>query len=373
LKFKLKKSDHLSKFQLVSKIDKLRLTTHENRAINGDSLVFYCHEDKIFLHTSNGISCALIYLCEMSDEFIDFAIDSQLFTNAFANFPTDEVQFAFLQEENQLVFGNKKTRVALKISLATKINERIANEFYVDKELDFQELNTSDFLSAFKYTSFSCAPDIEEYPYTSIMFFIADNKFNTQSSDKHRISLYGSNYQGESSYLISKTQAELLVNFINKEDKYEYCIHKNKFIIRWGHNYFVTSLENNTYQSVFSAFMKFFDESKEITHFSIDKNEIVKSIKFISSISSSHTFNIKNSGSELIISSSSNDKGAVADKIALAEEIEPLDVSYLVNHFIKVLEIIQQDDITLGFSDYNGYTICVVQDKNFNHIMFPME
>lgn len=373
MKFKLKKSEQLSKFQLLSKIDKLKITTHENRAINGDSLVFYCNDDKIYLHTSNGISSALIFLCDMSDEFVDFAVDSQLFTNAFGNFPTDEVQFAFLQEENQLVFGNKKTRVALKTSLASKMNERITTEFYIDKELDFEELNTSDFLAAFKYTSFSCAPDIEEYPYTSIMFFITNNKFNTQSSDKHRISIYGSNYKGETSYLISKIQAELLVNFINKEDKYQYCIHKNKFIIKWGDNYFVTSLENNTYQSVFNTFMKFFDESEPITHFKIDKNEIVRSIKFISNISSSHTFNIKSSESELMISSSSNDKGAVADKIALSENIEPLDVSYLVNHFIKVLEIIQQDEIVLGFSDYNGYTICVVQDKNFNHIMFPME
>jgi DNA polymerase III sliding clamp (beta) subunit (PCNA family) len=74
-----------------------------------------------------------------------------------------------------------------------------------------------------------------------------------------------------------------------------------------------------------------------------------------------------------VISSSSNDKGAVADKITLKEEIDFLDVSYLVNHFIKVLEIINQDEVTLDFYDYNGYTICIVQDDNFKHIMFPME
>ena len=137
MKFKLKKSEHLNKIQLVNKIDKLRLTTHENRAINADSLVFYNHEDKLYIYSSNNISSALIELCDSPEEFIDFGIDSQLFSNAFGNFPTDEVQFAFLQEENQLVFGNKKTRVALKTSLASKMNDRISAEFYFDKNLEF--------------------------------------------------------------------------------------------------------------------------------------------------------------------------------------------------------------------------------------------
>ena len=373
MKFKLKKSDHLNKVQLVNKIDKLKLTTHENRAINADSLVFYNYNDKLYIYSSNNISSALIELCDSPDDLVDFGIDSQLFSNAFGNFPTDEVQFAFLQEENQLVFGNKKTRVALKTSLATKMNERISTEFYFDKNLEFKELNTLDFLSAFRYTSFSCAPDIEEYPYTSIMFFISNEKFNSQSSDKHRISIYGSKYSGENSFLISKIQAELLVNFISKEDKYQYCIFKNKFVLKWNDNYFVTSLENNTYQSVYNTFGKFFEDSNFITQIKTDKHEIIKSIKFISSISSSHTFNLKNSGEYLVISSSSNDKGAVADKITLKEEIDFLDVSYLVNHFIKVLEIINKDEVTLDFYDYNGYTICIVQDDNFKHIMFPME
>jgi DNA polymerase III sliding clamp (beta) subunit (PCNA family) len=75
----------------------------------------------------------------------------------------------------------------------------------------------------------------------------------------------------------------------------------------------------------------------------------------------------------LIISSSRDDKGAVADKILLDKEIEDLDVSYLINHFIKVLELVSMDQINLVFKDYNGYTICVLEDTDFNHIMFPME
>jgi DNA polymerase III sliding clamp (beta) subunit (PCNA family) len=160
---------------------------------------------------------------------------------------------------------------------------------------------------------------------------------------------------------------------LNKDSEYTYCISKNKIIIKWDDNIFVTSLESNAYQSVFNSFKKFFLDSKFISSAVIDKNEMTKTIKFISGISGSHIFHIKTDGTEMTISSSSNDKGAVADKITLDEEMKPFEVSFLVSHFIKVFEILSHDNIKLSFHDYNGYTICIVQEQSFNHIMFPME
>ena len=349
------------------------MSTHENKSVNSDSLVFYYMDEKLYLYASNTISSALIYLCDMTDDFKNFAIDGKLFTNAFSNFPTDEVQFAFLEEENQLVFGNKKTRVSLKTSNVDDMETRLKNEFFIDKDLAYDKLNSSNFYDAFKYTAFSCAPDFDEYPYSSIMFFIEKNKFNAQSSDKHRISVFGNHYNNEVSYLISRNQAELSLSFLNKDDQFSYCIYKNKFLLKWQDNLFVTALDANSYQSVFNGFNKFFNQSTLITSFKIDKNELSKSIKFVSNISGSHTYHMKSNGSELVISSSSNDKGAVADKIALEEEISDIEVSYLTNHFIKVFELLQDDILELSFFDYNGYTICTVENTYFKHIMFPME
>jgi DNA polymerase III sliding clamp (beta) subunit (PCNA family) len=309
----------------------------------------------------------------MPIEFKNFALETKLFTQAFGNFPTDDVQFAFVEEENQLVFGNKKTRVALKTSLASDIEDRLSNEFCIDKKLEFSKLDTKDLYNAFKFTSFSCAPDFDEYPYTSIMFSIEDCKFNAQSSDKHRISIYGNQDSEQSNYWISKHQAELLIGLLNKDSEYSYCISKNKFIIKWDDNIFVTSLESNAYQSVFNSFKKFFLDSQFISSAVIDKNEMTKTIKFISGISGSHIFHIKTDGTEMTISSSSNDKGAVADKITLDDEMKSFEVSFLVSHFIKVFEILSHDNIKLSFHDYNGYIICIVQEQSFDHIMFPME
>ena len=373
MKFKLNKTEHLSKIQLINKISKNKITLNENKAISSDSLSFYCLNDRVYIYCSNSISSSLIYLCDFQEEFVNFGIESSLFCNAFSNFPADDVQFVFSNEENQLVFGNKKTRVSLKTSKANSIKEILSNEFYQDENLNFQKLDIERIINLIKFTSFSCAPDFDEHPYSSIMMFTSKDRFNSQSSDKHRISIFGSRFNSEPSFLLSKNQAELLLNFLDKDEEYSYCIHKNKFIIKWNDNVFVTCLENNSFQSVYNSFNKFFDESEHITSFSVDKIQIIKSLKFISNITSSHTFNLRSSSNTLIISSSRDDKGAVADKILLDKEIEDLDVSYFINHFIKVLELVSMDQINLVFKDYNGYTICVLEDTDFNHIMFPME
>lgn len=371
MKFKLLKSEHLSKFQLLNKIEKLKLSTRENKAVNGDSLVFYSKEEKLYLYISNGLSAAKIYLCPIGEDFIDFAVDCNTFTNAFSNFPTEEVQFAFIQEENQLVFGNKKTRVSLKTSKANEIGKKIDDEFFLTEEVQYKELNVTSFLQSIKYTSFSCAPDFEEHPYSSIMFFISKNKFNSQSSDKHRISIYGDKFDNDQSYLINKSQADLSLNFVDK-DLSKFAIHKNKLLIFDGTDIYATALELNTFQSVYNGFQKFFETSEFCASVTVPKNELSRSLKFVSNISGSHLFNLSIQDSQLIITSSGDHSGGAADKIQLKEDCEPINVSYLTNHFMRILDMLDVDDIKLNFYQFNGFTICIVNIANYQHMMFPM-
>ena len=58
---------------------------------------------------------------------------------AFSNFPTEEVQFVFSESDNQLIFGNKKTRVALKTFSVNNIQERINKDLFVDENIEFKD------------------------------------------------------------------------------------------------------------------------------------------------------------------------------------------------------------------------------------------
>ena len=235
-----------------------------------------------------------------------------------------------------------------------------------------KKLDTQNLSSAIRHTSFSCAPDFDEYPYSSIMFFVDKDKFNAQSSDKHRISVFGEKFAGQQSFLLSKNQAELSLNFLPKENA-EYVIYKNKLVIFWDNGGFSTSLEANTHQSIYNSFSDFFTESKFVCSVTLEKSSVIKSLKFISSISSSSNFFIKIANKELILSSSKNDQGAVIDKIILDEKIDEIQASFLFNHFMKALDILMNDNIKIDFMDYRSYTICVMQTSNYSHLIFPFE
>ena len=75
---------------------------------------------------------------------------------------------------------------------------------------------------------------------------------------------------------------------------------------------------------------------------------------------------------QLILSGTSSDKGTVIDKIQLAEEVENLEIIYLANHLLKVIDMLPEDDIVLSIQDYNGFYLLMVQTQNYNHIVFPM-
>ena len=117
--------------------------------------------------------------------------------------------------------------------------------------------------------------------------------------------------------------------------------------------------------------MLFRSEIELIGGFEINKNDFTKSLKYISSITSSHFFNITTQEEVCILSASNNDKGVVADRIDLSESVPNIESSYVISHFQKALELISNDVVTLNFFLYNNFTICILQDSSFNHLIFP--
>jgi DNA polymerase III sliding clamp (beta) subunit (PCNA family) len=75
---------------------------------------------------------------------------------------------------------------------------------------------------------------------------------------------------------------------------------------------------------------------------------------------------------QLVITGSSADKGTVVDKIQLDEEVESLEVVYLANHLLKVIEMLPHEHVTLNVKEYNGFYLLMVETLSYNHIVFPM-
>ena len=350
----------------------MKITIGENKSTNSNSLIFYSKDGNLNIFLDNGFSSINLFLGIQVDDFISFAVDANLFHNAFSNFPSDEVQFAYIEEDHSIIFGNKKTRVSLKSSVVNNLDSLLSKSFDLSDDCEFVSLNQNDFVEAFKLTTFSCSNEIDEHPYTSIMFFVEDEKFNCYSSDKHRISLYGNTYVDQKSYLITKNSADLLLNTISKNESYDYLILKNRFYLRWNNHTFSTTLENNIFQNVFSNFNKFLEDSKFELRTTVVKDEFIQSVKFIGNISSSHTITMSFTNGQLILSGSSSDKGTIVDKIQIDENLPTFDVSYLSSHLIKAIETLPGSDIVLSVYEYNSFYLMMFETEFYKHIIFPM-
>ena len=361
MKFKLNKSNHLSYFGLLNKFEKSKINVKENSLSGNDSLIFYSSNNKfnIFVNT---IFCQSNWEVMDSEEDFCFALDSSIFYNAFNNFPTDEVQFVYNSEDNSLIFGNKKTRVAIKTTPCSKPEEI--------KFKDLQNLNSDKFLEAVRFTSFSCSNEVDEYPYNSINISF-DQIVNAQSSDKHRISLFG-DVDFDNSYVISKSSADISTLFINTLGNARYSINNNKLNLVWENIYLIVSLGSKADTGVFKT-LKNFKTAKELDQTTINKSELAQSVKFISGITSSIKTEFVFEGDKLTLSSQNNEKGAVVDTLSLKSPVNGTTVSYLSSHLLKILDILPEKDLTITLLEFNSFTLMSLTSGEFTHLLFPME
>ena len=365
MKFKLNKAEHLLCFALLNKIEKSKLSMRENKAASS-SLIFHSIDGQLYIQSENNFCCSKFLLKNVnSSEDGTFGLDISSFYNALNNFPTEEIQFIYNPEENLLIFGNKKTRV----SLATVP----VDNFSISFSLDLEPLNITadDFVHSIKMSSFSCAPDFDEHPYTSILWFIEDGKINTQSSDKHRISVFGKKYELQPSYLISKTISEVVLYYIEKIPGVVFSLYNSRLHLIWHGGELSCNLEKNTYEKIFSNFNQFFSDIFFLS-LDLEKDALVKSVKFVSSIANSHMINLTLDINKLVVSATSNEKNAVVDTIEI-ENYEIFSVSYVSSHLIRVLDLLDSKKLRLNFIKHNDFILLMLEAENFKHILFPMD
>lgn len=365
MKFKLNKSEHLVCFALLNKIEKSKLSMRENKT-SSNSLIFHSSNGNLYVQSENNFCCSKFLLKNVEPtEDGTFGLDISSFFNAVNNFPTEEIQFIYNVEENLLIFGNKKTRVSL--STAPVDNFSVA----FSDNLEPLNITVNDFVHSIKMTSFSCAPDFDEHPYTSILWFIEDEKINAQSSDKHRISIFGKQYELQSSFLISKTISDIILYYLEKISGVVFSLYNSKLYLSWNGGELFCNLEKNTFEKIFSNFNQFFSNHFFLS-LELEKDALVKSVKFVSSIANSHMINLSLDINKLVISGNSNEKNAVIDTIEI-ENYELFSVSYVSSHLIRVLDLLDSKKIKLNFIKHNEFVLLMLEAENFKHILFPMD
>ena len=378
MKFVLNKSQYGKVFNFLKYIEKFNLQYKENKNVDSNSLIFSVKENKLFVVLNTGVVFAIYDLNVEIESSLAFAVDINLFCNAFNNFPFDEINFAYLEENNMLVCGNKKTRVSIK---TTQISNCKLDELDYLNSLSYQSYDYGNFVNCIKLGSISCSLDIEDYPYSSLMIFLNNSEFNCYSSDKHKIAIYGNEYDNQKSYLLSKSSADIMLSYLKDTQKVLACFDNNTLVFKSEYSFLKVSLDLNNHSKLFQKFDDFFKKSEKLISTKIEKSALQKSVKFVSSIYNSDFINFKFENNNLIISTNKNDKSnssdkvftneLAADKITLIDDVQTCESTYVSSHILKYLDIENDNLVTIEILNYNEFKLMLFKSFNSNYLVFP--
>jgi DNA polymerase III sliding clamp (beta) subunit (PCNA family) len=163
------------------------------------------------------------------------------------------------------------------------------------------------------------------------------------------------------------------LNFLDYRKESKFYLSRNSLFLVNENDKFGCQLESNEYSAVFENYKKFLNTAESIFSIKLDKSDVTKSVKFISNISSGNTVTFQFQNDELILGSSSHEKGSAIDKIKLDEAVNDLSVVYLASHINKVLDILPENIVEFDFLNYNGYTLLKLKADSYIHLIFPME
>jgi uncharacterized membrane protein YoaT (DUF817 family) len=141
--------------------------------------------------------------------------------------------------------------------------------------------------------------------------------------------------------------------------------------LTWNGGELSCNLEKNTYEKIFSNFNQFFSDQFFLS-LDLEKDALVKSVKFVSNIANSHMINLTLDINKIVISATSNEKNAVVDTIEV-ENYEILSVSYVSSHLIRALDLLDSKKLKLNFIKHNDFILLMLEAENFKHILFPMD
>ena len=178
-------------------------------------------------------------------------------------------------------------------------------------------------------------------------------------------------FQAHFGHLFSKTISDVILYYIEKIPGITFSLYNSKIYLTWDGGELSCSLEKNTYEKIFSNFNQFFSDQFFLS-LDLEKDALVKSVKFVSNITNSHMINLTLDINKIVISATSNEKNAVVDTIEV-ENYEILSVSYVSSHLIRVLDLLDSKKLKLNFIKHNDFILLMLEAENFKHILFPMD
>jgi DNA polymerase III sliding clamp (beta) subunit (PCNA family) len=209
--------------------------------------LIYKKDEILYIVSINEISEQSIILpyesLDKGDDF-QFSINAALFLEFFNQFPEDKIQCVYKQDDNALIAGNKKTKMAFPCGKGDDFSS--FKPLLTDDEF---EIESNLFMGLIKNTYFSVSSEWQNAPLTALKFTVDFNHIRAESCDLGRISIVQKesrlNCNKSHVFLIPKEAVDFLSSLNIQDSKIKIWPCKKHFKISWGNTIYTSLLEGS--------------------------------------------------------------------------------------------------------------------------------
>jgi DNA polymerase III sliding clamp (beta) subunit (PCNA family) len=337
-----------------------------------DSEFLVYSEDNVLKITSiNEISEQTIILpheqMDNGDDF-KFSINAALFLEFFNQFPEDKIQCVYKEDDNTLIAGNKKTKMAFPCGKGDDFSS--FQTLLADDEFDIE---SNLFMALIKNTYFSVSSDWQNSPLTSLKFTVDFNHVRAESCDLGRISIASKeshlNCNKSHVFLIPKEAVDFLSSLNIQDGKIKIYPCKKHFKISWGNTIYISLLEGSHNFPDLNVWI----EKPTVAKIKILSSELQNALKLSSLIAKDSYIKLQ-LDDKLHISAADDSVGMLKYSLD-CEEIEG-KCETLVSHrsFLKYFDLFQDLKLEFEFKEINENSYGILcKNKDVNHMIFPVK
>ena len=281
--------------------------------------------------------------------------------------PEGEVSFELNEESSKLTVKSSSGRY----NLAT-IPGSDFPDFDVIKSDTVHTISTEKLLELFHKTSFAMANQDWRHYLNGCYFEKAENSLNMVATDAHRLAIYKSklNTDGDFSGIIPRKTSIELMKILPKDDvEIEFYINSNNIVFMSKNFTFKSKLVDGNYPNYNQVVPE-----GEGTSIIVDRKELINTLSRVSVLTSEKFKGVKLKTDEgvLEVSAHNPDQESAEEKLNFEGDTNPFEIAFNVNYLKEVLNIVEDDKITLISYGNDKSALVKSSDPNQTLVLMPL-
>lgn len=363
MKFSIDKEHIINEFQSLAAVADKKQTLPIL-----SNILIRCDEDKVRLLSTDLEVELETSLKDASIEVVgETTIPAKKSADIIRELPDGKVSFQLNEDSSKLTVKSSSGRYNL-----STIPGSDFPDFDVIKSDTTFTISSAQLLELFQKTSFAMANQDWRHYLNGCYFEKSSESLNMVATDAHRLAIYKSklNKDGDFSGIIPRKTSIELMKILPKDDvEIEFYINSNNIVFMSKNFTFKSKLVDGNYPNYNQVVPE-----GEGTSIIVDRKELINTLSRVSVLTSEKFKGVKLKTDEgvLEVSAHNPDQESAEEKLNIEGDTSPFEIAFNVNYLKEVLNIVEDDKITLISYGNDKSALVKSSDPNQTLVLMPL-